>query len=700
MRKIFYPESLVVLGVSPRAENLGKNIIANLLEFGYRGKIYAVGRERGEVFGIQILSAVEELPEGIDLAVFLTPAPLIPELLDRCGRKGIRWAVIESAGFSEFSEEGRLLEAHLLEVARRWGIRFVGPNCLSIINLENGLCLPFVPVSRSAARPGRVSVVSQSGGVALTYANLLSVPGLGVNKVVSIGNKLDLNELDYLEYLLADPGTELIILYLEGIEDGRRLMELARASEKPILLHKAHRGQASRAIAKSHTAALANDDRVVSAAARQAGLIRVPDFRAAVNCAKALSLPPIQGDQLAIIARTGGHAVISADGAEAAGFRLYQLPEEFLAQVQNLFRAKVIRPTNPLDLGDLFDLRLYAWITEQCLQMEGVDAILLVHTYGAKTEGSQTRELVARVKALSSHYGKPVALVLFSEREELARLERELDWPFFLGIEEALQALAAARDYHRQRERLSAVPSLGAIADANSSPRIDGQIEGILSRRGSGALPLDAAFEVLAALGIPLPPWAKAKTLEEAIEGAKRLGYPLALKLISPQVLHKTELGGLALNIKDEAQLAREYRALLTRIKERVPAAEIEGVLLQRMASGGEELILGGRRERAFGPVVLLGLGGIYTELLAKTALRVAPLTEAEAEEMIEELGLEPLLSGFRGRPPLDRQALIDAILKISRLLLAQPRIEELDINPLLLREDGLLALDARLLLA
>ncbi|MGQ9477346.1 MAG: CoA-binding protein, partial [Candidatus Bipolaricaulia bacterium] len=368
MEKIFYPESLVVLGVSPRAENLGKNIIANLQEFGYRGKIYAVGRERGEVYGIEIYDAVEALPEGIDLAVFLTPAPLIPDLMERCGRKGIKWAVIESAGFSEFSEEGQLLEERLLEIARRWGIRFVGPNCLAIINLENGLCLPFVLVSRSAARPGKVSVVSQSGGVALTYANLLSVPGLGVSKLVSIGNKLDLDELDYLEYLLADPGTELIILYLEGIEDGRRLMELARASNKPILLHKAHRGLASRAIARSHTAALADDDRVVTAAAWQSGLIRVPDFRAAVNTVKALSLPPVRGNGLAIIARTGGHAVIAADGAEATGFELYQFPEAFLRKVQGLFRAKVIRPTNPLDLGDLFDLGLYAWITEECLR--------------------------------------------------------------------------------------------------------------------------------------------------------------------------------------------------------------------------------------------------------------------------------------------------------------------------------------------
>ncbi|MCR4404610.1 MAG: acetate--CoA ligase family protein [Candidatus Acetothermia bacterium] len=695
MRAIFYPESLVVLGVSAKPENMGKNIIANLQQFGYRGKIYAIGRERGEVFGVQIYSAVEELPQGIDLAVFLTPAPLVPELLDRCGRKGIKWAVIESAGFSEFSEEGRALEDRLLEVARRWEIRFVGPNCLSIINLENGLALPFVLLSPTAARPGKISVVSQSGGVALTYANLLSVSGLGVNKIVSIGNKLDLDEIDYLEYLLADPGTELIILYLEGIEDGRRLMELARTARKPILLHKAHRGTASSAIARSHTAALANDDRVVSAAALQSGLIRVPDFRAAVNCAKALFLPPVRGNRLAVIARTGGHAVIAADGAEATGFELYRFPQAFLSKVQGLFRAKVIKPTNPLDLGDLFDLRLYAWITEECLRMAEVDAVLLVHTYAANTEARETRELVTRVKALSHRYGKPVALTVLTEREELARLEQELDWPFFLGIEDALGALAAARDYYLRRRSLE-----GVRVPTGANPRTDGRISELLRNRAGGALPLDESLTLLELLGIPTAPWVKVRTAREALQAAEHLGYPLAAKVISPELLHKTEFGGLALDITDGSQLAQACEALLAGVRQRLPQARIEGFLLQRMASGGEELILGGRRERAFGPAVLLGLGGIYAELLAKTAVRVTPLTRADAEQMIAESGLDRLIAGFRGRRPLDKESLVEAILKVSQLLIEQPRIAELDINPLLLREEGILALDARILLA
>jgi len=697
MKRIFYPESIVVFGVSTRPKNMGQNIIINLREFGYRGETYAVGRERGEVLGVPIYDSVDELPQGIDLAVFLVPAHLIPDLLEECGRKGIRRAVIESAGFSEFSEEGRRLEERLLETAQRWGIRFVGPNCIAIINRENGLSLPFIPLSRSTARRGRVSIVSQSGGVALSYANLLSVPGLGVNKIVSIGNKTDLDEIDYLEYLIADEGTELIILYLESIDEGRRLMELAQRSDKPILLHKAHRGTASREIARSHTAALANDDRVVSAAARQAGMVRVADFRAAVDYAKALLLPPVRGASLAIITRTGGHAVIAADGAEAAGFRLYRFPEDFLDKVQGLFRAKVIRPTNPLDLGDLFDLNLYARITEECLRMEGVDAVLLVHTYGMKAEREESHRLVQEVRRLTEEYNKPVALTLFFEREELAQMERELDWPFFTGIEDALGALAAARDYHRRRMRLTSAAPLAV----SSNPGIagDNRIAEILTRRAGQALPLDAALELIAAAGLPVAPWVRAAGLEEAIEGAKRIGYPLVLKVISPAALHKSDVGGVVLNIADGRELEGEYHSMLARLRERVPEAEIEGVLLQRMASGGQELILGGRRERAFGPAVLLGLGGIYAELLERTTIRVAPLAEDDAEEMIAELNLNRLMGGFRGGPPLDRGALIASILKLSQLLIAQPQIAELDINPLLLLPEGVLALDARVLL-
>ncbi len=695
MERIFYPDSLVVIGVSSKPDNMGKYIIGNLKEFGYRGRVYALGRERGEVYGVPIHTSLQELPEVPELAVFLVPAPLVPRLLEECGKVGIKRAVIESAGFSEFSAEGRRLEEQLTEIARRWGIRFVGPNCLSLINLENGLCLPFAPLSRSAARPGVVSVIAQSGGVSLTYANQLSVAGLGVNKLVSIGNKTDLKETDYLEFLIQDPGTKLIILYLESIDDGR-LMELALRSEKPILLHKAGRSTASSEILKTHTAALANDDRVVSAACAQSGMIRVPTIRAAVNYAKALMLPPIKGNRLAVVSRSGGHAVIAADAAERAGFRLIRFSQGFLEEVRKLFRAKVVRPTNPLDLGDLFDFDAYAWIVEEVLRSEEVDALLLIHAYGAFEE-PDSRRLIARAAELCRRYEKPLVLVLSVEREELTRLEEELDFPFFTEVDEALEALAAARDYYHARARPQ-TRALQVTPHAGAEAKVGVEAEAKLNLNSASGN-LAASLELISRAGVPVAPWRKVRNVEEARAAAAELGYPVALKVDSPQPLHKSEIGGVVLNVQDETELEEEFLALIHRVRER-SEAQISGVIVQKMStSEGLELILGGRRERAFGPVVLLGLGGIYAELLQRTAVRVAPLTAEDAAAMISELGIEELLKGYRGRPPLDREALVDAVLRVSTLMEAHPELAELDINPLLLLLKGVLALDARLLL-
>ena len=293
MKRIFSPDSIVVIGVSERPDNLARNIIANLRTFRYQGDLYAVGLRKGEVFGIPIVDSLDMVPDNLDLAVILTPADTVPDLMDTCGRKGIQRLVIESAGFSEFSDEGRRLEERLLEIAHKWNIRFVGPNCISVINLETGVCLPFGLISPEIVRRGPVSIIAQSGGVSLTYLGLLSKTGVGVNKVVSIGNKTDLNETDYLEYLLDDEETEIVSLYLESISDGRRLMDLARSSSKPVIIHKANRGKASQGVAFSHTAALADDDRIVDAAFKQTGILRAGGFQDMAAIAQGLSLPPV-----------------------------------------------------------------------------------------------------------------------------------------------------------------------------------------------------------------------------------------------------------------------------------------------------------------------------------------------------------------------------------------------------------------------
>lgn len=692
MDKIFYPDSIAVIGVSEHPDNLAANIVNNLLGFGYGGDIHAVGLRSGQVHGIPILPSVESLPEGVDLAVILTPAATVPDLLNACGEKGIRRAVIESAGFSEFSEAGRRLEEQVCEVAQRWGIRFVGPNCISVVNAENGLCLPFAGLDPQALKRGSVSVLAQSGGVSITYALLLSQAGVGVNKVVSMGNKTDLDEVDYLTFLLDDPGTHIICLYLESMDEGRRLMELAAsgngtaAVSKPIIVHKANTNQASAQIALSHTAALASDERIVNAAMRQAGVIRAASFDDAVALAQGLALPPVWGNNLVVVARSGGHAVVAADAAGNNGFHLLPIPDDFLADVRNMFRADVIALTNPLDLGVLFDFDLYGHIVEECLRAIDPDALLVVHTYNSKLEGEMSRRLAYRTWALSRELDKPVAFCAFARREEVERLRHEIDGPIFTEIEAAVRALAASRDRYAHQARLLPLPL--ALAQRPH------EVEGLLAR--DGVLTADAALGLCASFGIPTDEWAVVESVEGALVAAGAIGYPVTLKALSPDIPHKSDVGGVALNITGPDALRDEFAALVKRIDERAPDARLTGVLVQRMFGGGREVILGGKRDPSFGPVVMFGLGGVYVELFEDVAFRLAPLTREDAEEMICEVRGSRLLRGVRGEAPADVAAITDALLALARLLVECPEVAEIDVNPLLVFEQGVAAVDAR----
>jgi acyl-CoA synthetase (NDP forming) len=686
--KFFYPDRVAVIGVSEQPDNLATNIVRNMLEFGYSGEMYAVGLHSGKVHGIPILTSVESLPDGVDLAVILTPAATVPGLLDACGKKGIRHAVIESGGFAEFSEAGRALEEQLCAVAQRWGIRFIGPNCISVINMEIGLCLPFPRLERQAIKLGPVSVLAQSGGVSITYLLLLSEAGLGVNKVVSMGNKADLNEMDYLAYLLDDPGTEIICLYLESIEEGRRLIELAASSPKPVIVHKANTARATAQIAFSHTAALANDDRLVSAALRQAGLARAANLEDAVALAQGFALPPVQGNDLVVVSRSGGHAVIAADVVEPNGFRLIPIPADFLAGVRSLFRADVIALTNPLDLGVIFDFDLYGRIVEECLHALDPDAVLLIHTYSAGPEGEMSRRFARRVQELSRELNRTAAFCAFAQQEEVDLLKREMDFPVFTEIEAAVRALATSRDHYSRPSRLSPMPP----APANR-PR---EVEALLAY--DGVLTADLALGLCATYGIPVAEWAVVEDVESALVAASIVDYPLALKVLSPDVSHKSDMGGVVLGVESRKALLAEFPALLARVKEQARDARVSGVLVQRMLSGGREVILGGKRDPSFGPVVMFGLGGVYVEVFEDVAFRLAPLARQDAEEMVAEVRGSRLLRGMRGEPPADVEAIVEALLALSRLLVECPEVAEVDVNPLLVFEQGVTAVDARVI--
>jgi acetate---CoA ligase (ADP-forming) len=696
MRPIFYPESIAVIGVSLSPDNLGLGIIYNLTEFGFRGVIHEVGPKGGVISGRRIYKSVLDIPDVVDLAVILTPARTVADILEECGQKGILWAVIESAGFREYGEEGKKLEERVVRVAEKWGMRFVGPNCIGVINKENGLCTPFTPLNPNV-RLGDISIISQSGGVGMSVLNLMGNEGLGLNKFVSAGNMLNIQTEEFLEYFIEDPPTRYIYIHLEGIRNGRKLMEVARKSSKPILASKANIGKFGKSIASSHTASLSSDDRVVDAAFRQCGIIRVNDATTLGNDLKVLHLPPMRGRNLAIISRSGGHAVIAADACEYVGFNLAQFPKAFIEEIEKHFRASVIKLTNPLDLGDLFDLDFFLRIIERTLAEEGVDGIVFLHTIIPMIEGPKSRELLARIRELSKEYQKPVAVYVSTEDQEVAWLKRNLNYPIFTQVVETVRALDLNYRYYAGIEQTREPRKI-------ESPHKNRETARSFLKKAQNEkrnLFLHEAAEVLKAYGLPMIQGLPVADEGEAVKAARQLGFPVAMKIISKEISHKSDIGGVQLNLRTEAGVADAYRDMLKRIRQAYPEAKIEGVLIQSMATGGRELIIGGRQDDQFGPVILVGLGGIFVEVFGEVSLRVAPITPREAVEMINELRGIAMFKGARGTKPSDLEAVAEVLLKLSQLLCDLPEIREIDINPLrvFLEKEGCLGLDVRLIL-
>lgn len=696
MHEIFHPTSVAVIGVSPKTTNLGRNIVANLVEFGFNGIVYAVGPSGGIVETRRVYRSVGDIPDHVDLAVIFTPANTVPAVLEECGQKGIRWAIIETAGFREFTTSGLELEAEIQHIAEKYGIRFVGPNCIGVINMQNGFCVPF-PRLKKFFKSGDVSVITQSGGVGMAVLNLMANEGLGLNKFVSVGNMLNISAEELLDYLIHDETTSVIFMYLESIHQGRRLMEVARQSPKPVLIFKSNIGRLGQKIALSHTASLTSDDRVVDAALRQVGVVRVGDATSLGNNLKILKLPLMRGRRLAVIARSGGQAVIAADACELSGFELAPFPEAFLREIEKNFRASVIRLTNPLDLGDLFDMNMYAQIVEQTLQLPGVDGVAFLHTSLSETENLASRQLLERIKDLTVKYDKPVAYYISTAAQEVAFLKQNYNFPIFTQVVETIRALEMSFTHF---QRASALRQFEAPPIYTVKRK---QVETIIgqAKYEQRGLLLSEALQILEGYGIPTAAGKVAQTVEEAQALAEGIGYPVAIKIISEQISHKSDVGGVQLNLRNGPALAEAFADMLSRIRQAYPQAEIGGVLVQPMVTGGRELILGGRQDAQFGPVVMVGLGGIFAEVFQEVQVRVAPISREEALEMVENLRGSTILKGARGEKPSDIKALVEALLRLSQLLQDFPEIKELDINPLRLyhEQDGCCALDARIIL-
>jgi acetate---CoA ligase (ADP-forming) len=682
MHRFFDAKNVVVVGVSDSPANLGRAIVFNLLEFGYRGYIYVVGPKGGSFLGHKIYPSVEAIPEAVELAAILVPAGAVPEVLRQCGEKGIKRAVVESAGFRELGEDRLDLEQEVQRVLKRYEMRMIGPNGLGIINRRNGLAVPFMPF-KAEARLGRIAVIAQSGGVGAMMINMLAAENLGFSKFASIGNKLDVNEVDLLEYLIGDDETDVVYCYLEGIADGRRLMQAVCRSPKPIVIHKSNRGQSGAIIARSHSASLSGDDQVVDAAFRQSGIVQTREQRETLETLKGFSLPRMNGNRLAIISRSGGHAVLAADAAEEFGFALPPFPSDMMAEVRAHSRAKVIAFHNPLDLGDLFEFSLYLTLAEKTLSRDDIDGIVFIHNYQGMVDAEPSRRLVVSLAELVGRFQKPIAICVFTTDDELRMNKKAVQVPIFSDPKEAVRALRRNRDYHQ------AVSS--AFSESRPGPVDRDLVQATLQSASPGPLAPEKLAMILSAYGIPLVPWRLAENENQAVQFARSLGFPAVLKTASLDVTHKSDAGGVVLAIADEKAARAACRDLL-RFGSRL--------LVQKMADPGLEWLVGGRQDPNFGPVVVVGLGGIYVEVFRETAIGIAPLGYEEAQRVVEQCRGTLLLRGVRGQAPLDERALLETIVRVSWLLTDCPQIRELDLNPVRIFQEGCLALDWRAELA
>jgi acetyltransferase len=508
---------------------------------------------------------------------------------------------------------------------------------------------------------------------------------------------LDVEAEDMLEYLITDEGTGLIFLYLESIRDGRRLMEIARRSNKPILAFKSNIGKLGQNIALSHTVSLTSDDKVVDAAFHQSGIIRIHDATSFGNNLKILELPPMKGDNLAIISRSGGHAVIAADACELSGFDLAHFPDSYLRRIEKHFRASVIRLTNPLDLGDLFDLDVYAEIVEQTLQLDDVDGVVFLHTSLSEAENQTSRLLLERLIELVDKYHKPVAYYISAAAQEVSYLKQNYNFPIFTLVVETIRALEISHRYYIQSQKVRTRQDIPTFEVDKAEVR---SLIGRAKAENRDLL-LSEALSILESYHIPTVRGMVALTVAEARTAAEEIGYPVAIKIIAEQISHKSDVGGVQLNLRNSPAVAAAFKDMMTRIQVAYPEAGVDGVLVQPMVTGGRELILGGRQDPQFGPVVMVGLGGIFVEIFEESVVRVAPISRREAVEMIESLRGAQILQGARGHKRSDIEALVEAMLRLSQLLVDFPEIKELDINPLRVfhARGGCRALDARMIL-
>ncbi|MEW5735079.1 MAG: acetate--CoA ligase family protein [Thermodesulfobacteriota bacterium] len=690
IKAIMEPKSIAVIGATDRRGSVGRAVVTNIIEGGYTGVLYPINPRATSVVCNKTYPTISDVPGTVDMAVVIVPAPMVSRVVAEAAQKEVKAVVIITAGFKEVGGHGVELEDELKVVAKENGIRVVGPNCLGIINTAEAFSMN-ASFAQSMPRRGNIGFISQSGALCTAVLDLAKGMNIGFSKFISFGNKADVNEVELLQYLADDPETDVILMYLEDISDGRAFARVASEvtwkARKPILAIKSGRSEEGAKAASSHTGSLAGSDAAYDAIFLQSGVQRVEDVNEMFHYAEAFSRMPLpEGNRIAIVTNAGGPGIMATDAAIRHGLGLATLSVDTQQELaRHLPQTANIH--NPVDVIGDADYQRYEAALSAVLKDPGVDGAIVVLTPQKMTDVLETAQIVPKVL---SGVHKPVLCSFMGIVDVSAGVNYLVQngVPNYSFPEAAVRAFASMSSFSRQfgPDRNQKRRSVTYAVDSESVNRI---IRHKLSRKDRVHLPEYETNEILAMYGFPVMPSILVKKDVEVESAFARLGGPLAMKISSRDIIHKFDVGGVMLKIETLAQAQAAFTSIMENARRAKPDAEIAGVLMEKMARSGTEVIIGAHRDPKFGPMCMFGLGGTFVEALKDVTFRLAPMMEIAAEEMIRSIKAFRLLTGVRGKPPADLEAIKDCILRVSQLVSEHPEIAEMDINPLIVHEEG-----------
>jgi len=697
--KVFNPQSIALIGASDEKGSVGYALIKNLTELGYTGKIYPVNIRKHEILGFKAYQTVNQLPETVDLAIIATPAKTVPDLVEQCGKAGIVGIIIISAGFKEIGSEGKALEDKILEIKKKYNLRIIGPNCLGIIRPSINLNATF---ATKMPKPGSIAFISQSGALGTAILDWAIHENIGFSNFVSVGSMIDVDFGDLIDYFGTDPKTRSILMYIEGITNAREFMSATRhfARTKPIIVVKAGRFSESAKAAASHTGSLTGEDMIYDAAFKRAGIVRVEEISDLFNCAEVLGMQPLpEGPNLAIVTNAGGPGIMATDALIARGGKLAKLSQKTMNTFNKTLPHYWSRG-NPVDiLGDAKADR-YSAVAEACFEDENVDGLLIIYTpQGVLDPAEIARSIVKLYKSKGSYKTVLTSFMGHKEVEEANRVFTENSIPTYSTPEQAVATYMYMYQYKRNLELLYETPEELPV-DSVPPKRPLTVIMRKAAKENREILTEMEAKQLLGYYNIPIVKTLVAKTADEAAFSASQIGYPVVLKILSPQIVHKTDAGGVVLNINSEAELREAFDNVIRRAKEYDSEAEIHGITVQPMIKKLDyEIILGAKTDPLFGPVILFGMGGVGVELFKDFAIGLPPLNQTLARRIMEETKVYQLLKGYRNVPPANLKLTEEVMVRFSQMLVDFPQLKEVDINPLFINEKEAFALDARVVI-